>query len=134
MAMTPLRPNQDDLANRAPGATVHLHAATPDELQRAQDRAFASVTAAVFAFCAFPGPQEMDRVKAVLWAYQVAWMQGRERPKPAAETPAQPLKVGDEVMRGAGYYLGTITRIDGPLAKTSNGAIVPLSELKRWGS
>lgn len=124
----PQTPEPDDLAARAPGAAVNLHEMTPAELQAAQDRALNSITAAVFAFCTFPGPVEVKRVKESMWAYQIAWMQGRERPH-------EPLKVGDHVRRNDWGYYGRITAIAAGGAQaitTSNPNLVSMKHLSRW--
>lgn len=129
----PQTPDPDDLTIRQIGAALRMRAMTPAELQAAQDRAFNLVTAAVFAFCAFPGPQEMDRVKAVMWAYQVAWMEGRERPKPPE---AKPLETGDDVVLD-GQHCGKISHFGmgqhGPVAfVTGQPSPVLVTRLTRW--
>lgn len=129
----PMTPEPDDLAARAPGAAVNLREMTPAELQRAQDRALNSMTAAVFAFCTFPGPTQVKRVKESMWAYQVAWMQGRERPKPPE---AKPLETGDDVIL-EGQHCGKISHFGmgqhGAVAfVTGQPSPVLVTRLTRW--
>lgn len=136
----PPTPEPDDIVARAFGATVRVHEMTAGELQAAQDRALNLVTAAVFAFCAFPGPTQVKRVKEAMSAYQIAWMHGRERPKPADPAELSGWRRGDHATnRITGKYLGWILSFD--MAESGAEAarmsliphmVIPLTDLALW--